>query len=291
MKYWCFFVIFFLLPACGDKSSNNQISSPHSELLQLNLHSVNDIFKLKNESLWIIVGISSNTGTLNQEENDITIYNNPNDFGEPDQGIRGQYYVFINNSSDSFYIDPLPTPLLLTEGSVELARLSVGNVAVLGDDSVWMVTGVDFAELSDTNNNSFSSSLNYTVYSIKEDFPNLLPQITEDFGELSKWYLYNEEAPFGYYLEPIVEAQIIWTDVYTFNAEGVNDSILLSDGSLWLITGSLYTEYIPEENPIGEYSIKLIQDINLLEEPILGDKAETIMYVQGHETAFYVKEI
>lgn len=280
MKFWCFFLFVFMLSACGEGggSSDSEISSDHSEVLYLNGHVINDIFKLENDSLWIIVGLSANAGAISEGDKDIIIYNNPNDFGEPDQGVRGQYYVFINNSSDSFYIDPVPTPTVLKEGNVALTTLSVGAIAVLDDNSVWKVKGIDSSVFS------VSSSFDYTLYDVNEDFPNLLSQTT---GTLSDWYLYNEDAPFGYYLEPIVDAKIIWEGVHTFYLEGESDSILLSDGSLWLITGALS----PANSAIGEYSIKLIQNVELLDEPTLGVRAETIMYIQGHGTAFYVKKI
>jgi hypothetical protein len=280
MKFCYFFVFIFLLSACGEGggSSDSEISNDHAEILYLNGHSLNDIFKLKNDSLWIIVGLSTNDGVISEGEKDVIIYNNPNDFGEPDQGVRGQHYVFINNSSDSFYIDPVSTPRTLKEGNVELATLALGAVAVLDDDTVWTVQGVDSSTFSG------SSSFDYTLYDIDEDFPNLISQTT---GTLSDWYLYNEEAPFGYYLEPIIEARVLWEGAHTFYSEGVSDSILLSDGSLWLITGAMS----PATTPSGEYSIKLIKNVELLDEPSTGVRAETIMYVQGHETTFYVKKI
>lgn len=279
MKYCCFFVFALLLSACGEGGgySDGKIPSDHTEILQLNGHSVQDIFKLENESLWIIVGLS---GSLTEEEMDVIIYDNPNDFGEPDQGVRGKYYVFINNSADSFYIDPVPSPPILKAGNAELATLSVGTIAVLDDDSIWRITGVDSAESS-------GNSFDYTLYSVNEEFLELMPQTTADLGNVSDWYLYNEDAPIGYYLEPLIEAEIIWEGVHTFYSEGLNDSVLLSDGSLWLITGSLY----PESSATGEYAIKLINNVALLEDPSLGDRAETILYIQGQGIAFYVKKI
>lgn len=280
MKFCCIFVFIFLLAACGEGggSSDSEISNDSSEVLYLNGHSLNDLFKLQNDSLWLIVGISTNDGVISEGDKDIIIYDNPNDFGEPDQGVRGKYYVFINNSSDSFYIDPVSTSRTLKEGNVELATLSLGAVAVLDDDSVWKVQGIDPSTLSG------SSSFDYTLYDINADFPNLTFQTTET---LSDWYLYNEEAPFGYYLEPIVEARALWEGVHTFYLEGVGDSILLSDGSLWLITGALS----PGTTTSGEYSIKLITNVELLGEPSSGVRAETIMYIVGHETSFYIKQI
>ncbi|KGJ88881.1 hypothetical protein [Colwellia psychrerythraea] len=280
MKYCCFFVFVFLLSACGEGggSSDSEISNDYSEALYLNGHSLNDIFKLKNDSLWIIVGLSTNDGVISEGEKDVIIYNNPNDFGEPDQGVRGQYYVFINNSSDSFYIDPVSPPRTLQEGNVALATLALGAVVVLDDDSVWKVQGIDSSTFSG------SSFFDYTLYDINEDFPNLTSQPTET---LSDWYLYNEEAPFGYYLEPVIDARIQWEGTHTFYLEGVSDSILLSDGSLWLITGTLSSAATPS----GEYSIKLIKNVASLDEPSTGVRTETILYLQGHETTFYVKKI
>jgi hypothetical protein len=280
MKFCCVFVFIFLLFACGEGggSSDSEISNDSSEVLYLNGHSLNDIFKLQNDSLWLIVGLSTNDGVISEGAKDIIIYDNPNDFGEPDQGVRGKYYVFINNSSDSFYIDPVSTSRTLKEGSVELATLSLGAVAVLDDDSVWKVQGIDPSTLSG------SSSFDYTLYDINEDFPNLTFQATET---LSDWYLYNEEAPFGYYLEPIVEARILQEGIHTFYLEGVGDSILLSDGSLWLITGALS----PGITASGEYSIKLITNVELLSEPSSGVRSETVIYIVGHNTSFYIKQI
>jgi hypothetical protein len=280
MKFCCVFVFIFLLSACGEGggSSDSEIPNDSSEVLYLNGHSLNDIFKLQNDSLWLIVGLSTNDGVISEGAKDIIIYDNPNDFGEPDQGVRGKYYVFINNSSDSFYIDPVSTSRTLKEGSVELATLSLGAVAVLDDDSVWKVQGIDPSTLSG------SSSFDYTLYDINEDFPNLTFQTTET---LSDWYLYNEEAPFGYYLEPIVEARILQEGIHTFYLEGVGDSILLSDGSLWLITGALS----PGITTSGEYSIKLITNVELFDEPSSGVRSETILYIVGHDTSFYIKQI
>ncbi len=117
MKFCCVFVFIFLLSACGEGggSSDSEIPNDSSEVLYLNGHSLNDIFKLQNDSLWLIVGLSTNDGVISEGAKDIIIYDNPNDFGEPDQGVRGKYYVFINNSSDSFYIDPVSTSRTLKE--------------------------------------------------------------------------------------------------------------------------------------------------------------------------------
>ncbi|KGJ94977.1 hypothetical protein [Colwellia psychrerythraea] len=282
MRFGYFLICVLLLSACGEGgSSDNKISPEHSELIYLKSHSINDLIKLDDGTLWSIVGLSLGDGTLSAGEADVIIYDNPNDFGEPNQGVKGQYYVFINNTAASFYIDPIQTPTILQQGNIALAPLSVGSVMLLDDDSIWRVDGIDY---SDVNTGGI---FDYTLYDVGRNFPDLTSQTTEKLGEFSDWYLYNEYAPFGYYLEPLTKATIIWQGLHTFYSEGENDSILLSDGSLWLITGA----FAPATTASGEYSITLIQNVNLLDEPILGDTAETVMYIQGHETAFYLKKI
>jgi len=283
MKSWCFFVFVFMLSACGEGggSSDNKISSQHSEIIYLKSHSINDLIKLEDGTLWSIVGLSLGDGTLSAGEVDVIIYDNPKDFGEPNQGIKGQYYVFINNSAASFYIDPIQTPTILQQGNIELAPLSVGSVMLLDDDSIWRVNGIDYSDINT------GGIFDYTLYTVRSNFPDLTSQTAEKLGESSTWYLYNEYAPFGYYLKPLTKAKIIWQGLHTFYSEGENDSILLSDGSLWVITGAL----APATTASGEYSITLIKNVSSLDEPTLGNKAETVMYIQGHETAFYVKKI
>ena len=283
MRTWCFFVLIFLLSACGEGigSSDNKILAQHSEIIYLNSHSINDLIKLDDGTLWSIVGLSLGDGTLSAGEVDVIIYDNPNDFGEPNSGVKGQYYVFINNSAASFYIDPIQTPSQLKQGSIALAPLSVGSVMSLDDDSIWRVNGIDYSEVNT------GDIFNYTLYNVRNNFPDLTSQTAEKLGEFSAWYLYNEYAPFGYYLTPLTKAKIVWQGLHTFYSEGENDSILLSDGSIWVITGL----FAPGTTTSGEYSITLIQNIGLLDEPPLGVKTETVMYIQGHETAFYVKKI
>ena len=283
MKFCYFFVFIFMLSACGEGggSSDNKITSQHSEIIYLKSHSINDLIKLEDGTLWSIVGLSLGDGTHSAGEADVIIYDNPNDFGEPNQGVKGQYYVFINNSAASFYIDPIQTPTILQQGNIELAPLSVGSVMLLDDNSIWRVNGIDH---SDTNTGDI---FDYTLYNVRSNFPDLTTQTAEKLGEFSPWYLYNEYAPFGYYLEPLTRANILWQGLHTFYSEGENDSILLSDGSLWLITGAL----APATTASGEYSITLIHNVSSLAEPISGEKSETVMYIQGHETAFYVKKI
>lgn len=283
MRFLCFFIFTLLLSACGEgDSSDHNISSPQSELLHLNGHTLNDIIKLSNNSLWLIVGVSADSGSLGSGEKDVIIYDTPNDFGEPDQGIRGQYYVFINNSSDSFYIDVIPTPNILKKGTAELGILSLGDIAVLDDNTVWKVEGVNGSSVS-SNSNFFT----YTLYDVDETFSDLINQTTDASGEITTWYLFNENVPSGYYLAPIVDADIIWQGTHTFHAEGINDSILLSDGSLWLITGDLSSSI----STAGEYTIMLIQKMGPLGEPGFGYKTETIMYIQGLKSIFYIEEI
>lgn len=277
MKVWCFIVFTFLLSACNETSSNNNISSPQEETLQLNNHTVNDILKLDDESLWLIVGLSSSDGVLSSENNDVIIYDNPDDFGVPDLGVRGEYYVFINNTADSFYIDPITPPKTLQSGVVELSSLLLDSVAVLEDNSVWSVVGVDDSETT------IDSDFTYTLYEVDEDFPDL----TDGSSKTSRWYLYNEAAPFGYYLTPLVEASVVQEDLHTFYSEWVNDSILLSDGSLWLITGSIE----PEIGLVGEYSIKIIKNLNNLGAPYQGEEADNVLYIPALRNTYYVKEI
>jgi hypothetical protein len=272
-----------MLSACEESNSSDNIIPPdHSEIIYLNSHSISDLIRLEDGTLWSIVGLSLGDGTLSAGAVDVIIYDNPNDFGEPNQGVKGQYYVFINNSAASFYIDAVQTPTLLKEGSISLAPLSVGSIMLLDDDSVWRVDGIDY---SDVNSEDFL--FDYTLYDVTNRFPDLTSQTTEQLGEPSSWYLYNKYAPFGYYLNPLTKAEIIWQGSHTFFSEDVNDSIRLSDGSLWLITGA----FSPATTTTGTYSVSLVKNVRLLADPSVGDKAETVLYIQGHETAFYVKKI
>lgn len=281
MKLFCYFVFIFMLTACDGEAFDNTIAAEHSEELYLNGHAVNDVLRLKSGSLWLIVGLSSSAGAISEGVKDVIIYDNPNDFGEPDQGVKGQYFVFINESSDSFYINPIANPSILKEGDVSLGLLSLGSIAVLGDNSVWTVKGIDSPDFID------SIPFDYTLYDVKDNFPDLISDPSGASGELSDWYLFNEDAPFGYYLEPEISAKIIWEGTHNFYGEGVQDSLLLSDGSLWLITGILLSETSPND----EYTIKLIQNVDIAAEPIKGEKSTTILYIQGYESAFYVSKI
>lgn len=282
MKYVVILICIILLSACGEGgSSDNTIPAEHSELIYLHSHSINDLIKLEDGTLWSIVGLSLGDGTLSAGEVDVTIYDNPKDFGEPNQGVKGQYYVFINNSAASFYIDSIHTPTTLKQGNITLAPLSVGSVMLLDDNSIWKVNGIDHSDIN------IGGSFDYTLYDVRRNFPDLTSQTAEKLGESSSWYLYNEYAPFGYYLKPLTKAKIVWQGLHTFYSESQNDSILLSDGSLWVITGA----FAPETAVSGEYSITLIHGVSLLDDPTLGDRATTVMYIQGHESAFYVKQI
>ena len=248
MRLCCFLLFILILSACGEgDSSDNKIPPQHSEIIYLHSHSINDLIKLADGTLWSIVGLSLGDGTHSAGEADVIIYDNPNDFGEPSQGVRGKYYVFINNSAASFYIDPIQLPTVLTQGNIALAPLSVGSVMSLADDSIWRVNGIDYSEVNT------GGSFDYTLYNVRSSFPDLTSQTAEALGKPSAWYLYNEYAPYGYYLKPLTKAKVIWQGLHTFYSEGENDSILLSDGSLWLITGAL----APATTISGEYSITL----------------------------------
>jgi hypothetical protein len=282
MKFWYLLLFIFMLSACGEgDSSDTKIPNQHSEIIYLNNHSINDLIKLADGTLWKIVGLSLGDGSHSGGAADVIFYDNPDDFGEPNQGVKGKYYVFINNTAASFYIDPIQSPTVLKQGRVELAPLSVGSVMLLDDNSIWKVSGIDH---SDTNTGGV---FDYILYNVKRSFPDLTSQTAEKLGEASSWYLYNEYAPFGYYLQPLTKAKILWQGRHTFYSEGEKDSIQLSDGSLWLITGA----FTPATSPSGEYSIVLIKNVTLLADPAVGEKTETVMYIQEHETAFYVKAI
>ncbi len=99
-----------MLSACGEGASADNIIPPgHSEVIFLNSHSINDLIKIEDGTLLSIVGLSLGDGTLSAGAVDVIIYDNPKDFGESNQGVKGEYYVFINNSAASFYIDPIQT--------------------------------------------------------------------------------------------------------------------------------------------------------------------------------------
>jgi hypothetical protein len=142
-----FYVLALVILLCGFGESNSfdhNISAPHFTSLQASGHSVNDIIKFNgNDDLWLIVGLSADIGTLGFSQADVIIYDNPADFAKPEQGVKGQYYVFVNNSADSFFINAIPRQKMLLQGQTDLSLIPAANIVVL-ENTVWQVKGLEY---------------------------------------------------------------------------------------------------------------------------------------------------
>ena len=168
MKNYYFLAFVIVLCGCGESNSfDHNVNAPYATSLQANGHSVNDIIKFNHsDDLWLIVGLSADLGTLGFNQTDVIIYDNPNDFAEPEQGIKGQYYVFVSNSADSFYIDVIPRQKALFQGETDLTLTPAANIVVL-DNSIWQVKGVDVSQYLF----NYTIKYPYTLYEIDSKFP------------------------------------------------------------------------------------------------------------------------
>jgi hypothetical protein len=126
----------------------------------------------------------------------------------------------------------------------------------------------------------------YTLYEIDSNFPDVTGQNIYRNNEESRWYLYNESSPFGFYLAPLHYDSIDERGDHIFNFEDVDDALLLNDDSLWLITGRLSNNAATD----GNYKVSIIKSLDLTVS-YTGQFSEQILYVHGAGLAFFIKQV
>jgi hypothetical protein len=251
----------------------DNLTFPYTDRISFHRQRTGDLIALSNRSLWFIAGTHS-SGYDVLDSHSITIYKNTN-IVEPTSGERSDYYMYISNSSRSFYIEPIRGVTITAQDNIEFFRQSTGDLLALSDDSLWYIKS--------THSNGYDVRYRHdlTIYTNTRFIPDI------NTSSRSSYYMYISGSGRGFFIEPLSEAKVFLKDNIEFHRQSTGDLLALSDGSLWYIKGTHSNGY----DVRYRHDLTIYTNIQAIPDPNSGERSPYYMYISGSNRGFFVEPL
>ena len=248
---------------------------PYTDKIEFQRQGTGDAIALLDRSLWYITGTHS-SGYDVLDSHDITISESADNFSEPTSGIRSPYYMYIEESSRSFYIEPIYGLSITAIDAIEFHRENTGSLIALTNGSLWNIQGTHSSGYDVIGNH------NITIYSNADTIP-----VLNTSGVQSDYYMHISGTSRGFYIEPLDEVTISMQDTVAFHRETTGDTVSLSDGSLWFIKGTHSFGY----DVLDSHNVNIYTNVTSIPNPNSGERSDYYMYISGSSRGFFVEPL
>jgi len=206
----------------------------------------------------------------------VTINENNNDFGAPNSGVEGPYYMHLEGATVSFYIEPIHGLSIISSDVLEFQRETTGSLLALTDGSLWDVVGTH------SSGQDVLHTHNIVIYSNTDMIPPLSIS-----GIKSDYFMNISGQSRGFYLNPLDEVVVSIQDTVTFSRETTGDTVSLSDGSLWYITGT----HSFGQDVLDTHNVSIYTNVTSISDPHGGERSGYYMYIYGASRGFFVEPL
>jgi len=255
------------------REGNTERSFPYMDNIDFWRQQTGDVIALSDNSLWYITGRHSSDQDV-LRSHDITIYNNGEDFTEPNGGVRSDYYMYISGSSVGFYVEPIMGLSIRARDSLEFQREKTNSLVALSDATLWDIKGTH------SNCCDVLGMHELTVYT------GPLPPLNTS-GDETDFYMYISGSSVGFYIEPLNNVMVMVQGSAVFSREQPGDNIALSDGSIWHLKGAHSAEY----DVLHSHDLVIYSNVDSIRDPDIGERTSHYMYIKGSSRGFFVDRI
>ncbi|NEV65313.1 DUF4214 domain-containing protein [Thiorhodococcus minor] len=267
LPYMAMFVVLSFLILVNAQNSNAQ-AFPIQDQIEFDYQSLDEIFMLSDGSMWLLKGTSENN--LPGSTKSFTIYSGTDDIPNPDYGIKTDYFMLVEDSSSTFFVEPLPQQTELLSDRIEFDYQSLDEIFMLSDGSMWLLKGT-------SENNLPGSTKSFTIYSGTDDIPN------PDYGIKTDYFMLVEDSSSTFFVEPLPQQTELLSDRIEFDYQSLEEIFMLSDGSMWLLKGT------SENNlPGSTKSFTIYSGTDDIPNPDYGIRTDYFMLVEDSSSTFFV---
>lgn len=296
MKYFLIIILTLFTISCGDEGSSgsseesntdntdntdntyvNNWVFPYFDTVYLASHGLGDFFTLSDYSLWWITGESNSTYSQSVGINEISIHSETSSIPDPVDGYRASYFMITSDSPTNVFVEPFLNLSIFKIDNIYITSPRIGDLIAFSDDSLWLLTG-------DTSS-MYGAEVGNSEIVIYSDISSI-PEPVD--GHRSDFFMYIGSSNPSFFIEPLIDVNVLKKASSIFTAQKSGDVITLSDNTLWLLTGDTSSMHGVST---GKQNVTIYSETSSIPDPVIGSRSSYFMYIEGSNPSFFVEPL